>query len=202
MPSRLCWLLAVCLGLACSSPHLIAAPKPASVFGDQMVLQQGRPLKIWGTALAKESVTVEFAGQNRTVAADADGRWSVGGGRRAAISGRGAGYGVGLGRKSVAHELVGVGVMVAVLVSNLGPPDPALKRQPDRGPSALVPPSHQDEALPAAVRTATHGRPGGKEDAKPSVVPGARDAVGPGPAAVATTSSAYPDHRSHLRPRP
>ncbi len=77
MPSRLCWLLAVCLGLACSSPHLIAAPKPASVFGDQMVLQQGRPLKIWGTALAKESVTVEFAGQNRTVAADADGRWSV-----------------------------------------------------------------------------------------------------------------------------
>jgi len=27
--------------------------------------------------------------------------------------------------------------MVAVLVSNLGPPDPALKRQPDRGPSAL-----------------------------------------------------------------
>jgi len=32
---------------------------------------------------------------------------------------------------------VGVEVMVAILVSNLGPPDPALKRQPDRGPSAL-----------------------------------------------------------------
>ena len=74
---RRCMLLLVCLGLFVAPPGLAAAPKPAAVFGDRMVLQRGRPLNIWGTAVARERVTVEFAGQTKTTTADADGHWSV-----------------------------------------------------------------------------------------------------------------------------
>ena len=77
MMFRRCMLLLAGVCLAGSSPSLLAAPRPAAVFGDRMVLQRGRPLTIWGTAVGKESVTVEFAGQSRTTVADADGRWSV-----------------------------------------------------------------------------------------------------------------------------
>lgn len=61
---------------------LLAAPAAAkvalpNVFGDNMVLQQGKPLNIWGTADAGERVTVRVKNQTvRTTAAD-DGRWSV-----------------------------------------------------------------------------------------------------------------------------
>ena len=42
-----------------------------------MVLQQGQPIPVWGTADAGEEVTVQFAGQSRTARADADGSWRV-----------------------------------------------------------------------------------------------------------------------------
>jgi sialate O-acetylesterase len=48
---------------------------PASVFTDNMVLQRDRPVPVWGTAAPKGSVTVEFAGQSKTVEADANGKW-------------------------------------------------------------------------------------------------------------------------------
>ena len=45
------------------------------VFQDCMVLQQGMPLPIWGTAPPGESITVEFGSVHVTTNADSDGRW-------------------------------------------------------------------------------------------------------------------------------
>jgi len=47
-----------------------------SLFTDHAVLQQGRPVPIWGRAADGEKVTVEFAGQRVSTVA-ADGRWQV-----------------------------------------------------------------------------------------------------------------------------
>ena len=46
-------------------------------FGDNMVLQRGRPVPVWGTADAGEKVTVSFAGQVKSTTAGADGKWQV-----------------------------------------------------------------------------------------------------------------------------
>jgi sialate O-acetylesterase len=50
--------------------------KPASLFCDHAVLQQGRPLPVWGTAEEGEKVTVSFSGQTLSTVAR-DGKWSV-----------------------------------------------------------------------------------------------------------------------------
>ncbi len=47
------------------------------IFCDQAVLQRDKPLPIWGSGDPGEKVTVSFAGQSKTVAADKHGRWSV-----------------------------------------------------------------------------------------------------------------------------
>lgn len=70
-------LAALVLLLALAVAPLAAAVECAKLFGDHMVLQRDRPVPIWGRAEQGESVTVEFAGQARTVAADAAGRWRV-----------------------------------------------------------------------------------------------------------------------------
>jgi sialate O-acetylesterase len=49
----------------------------ASVFTDNMVLQQGMPVPVWGTAKAGTDVIVRFAGQTETATADSDGHWRV-----------------------------------------------------------------------------------------------------------------------------
>jgi len=54
-----------------------AVIKPAGIFTDGTVLQQGEPVRIWGTADAGEEVAVEFAGQRVSETADADGKWMV-----------------------------------------------------------------------------------------------------------------------------
>ena len=46
-------------------------------FADNMVLQRGRAVAVWGTADAGEQVTVTFAGQTKTTKADAKGAWRV-----------------------------------------------------------------------------------------------------------------------------
>ena len=48
-----------------------------AVFGDNMVLQQGQPVPIWGWADKGEEVTVSVAGQTRTANAGEDGRWKI-----------------------------------------------------------------------------------------------------------------------------
>ena len=46
-------------------------------FADNMVLQRGRAVPVWGTADAGEKVAVSFAGQTKTATADAKGAWKV-----------------------------------------------------------------------------------------------------------------------------
>lgn len=53
-----------------------ATVKPNSLFSNNMVLQRGVIVPVWGTAKEGESVTVEFAGQKQTVVA-AGGKWIV-----------------------------------------------------------------------------------------------------------------------------
>ena len=47
------------------------------IFGDHMVLQQGVPLPVWGTADAGEKVTVSIAGKQATATTDKNGRWML-----------------------------------------------------------------------------------------------------------------------------
>ena len=51
--------------------------KVAAIFGDNMVLQQGQPVPVWGWSNPGAEVTVKFGGQTGTVQADAQGRWQV-----------------------------------------------------------------------------------------------------------------------------
>ena len=56
---------------------LSAELKPASIFGNNMVLQQGTAVPVWGKAAPGEKVIVEFAGQKKTASADENGKWMV-----------------------------------------------------------------------------------------------------------------------------
>jgi sialate O-acetylesterase len=47
------------------------------IFGHNMVLQQGKPVVIWGKGAVGETVTIQFAGQQQTTFADASGQWKI-----------------------------------------------------------------------------------------------------------------------------
>ena len=49
----------------------------ASIFTDNMILQQGLTVPVWGMADPEARVTVSFRGQAETAIADADGKWLV-----------------------------------------------------------------------------------------------------------------------------
>ncbi|MCC6507543.1 MAG: sialate O-acetylesterase [Pirellulaceae bacterium] len=69
----LCAGLAV---LAVGSTYLCAGDfRLGSPLADHMVLQREKPVAVWGWADAGETVTVAFAGQSKTTAAGADGKW-------------------------------------------------------------------------------------------------------------------------------
>ena len=69
-------VFALLLGLTVSVPQARADVVPASLFCDHAVLQQGRPVPVWGTADEGETVTVTIAGQSVSTVAEG-GRWSV-----------------------------------------------------------------------------------------------------------------------------
>jgi sialate O-acetylesterase len=50
---------------------------PAPVFGNNMVLQRGMKVPVWGKAAVGEEVTVTFLDQKKTTKADGKGHWSV-----------------------------------------------------------------------------------------------------------------------------
>lgn len=54
-----------------------ASLKLGSIFGDNMVFQQGIRAPVWGWTVPGEEVTVQFAGQIKSVHADATGKWLV-----------------------------------------------------------------------------------------------------------------------------
>ena len=68
----LCVLSAVLAARMC-----LADVKPNSLFSDNMVLQQGVNIAVWGWAAPGETVTVDLCGQTDTRAANADGYWRV-----------------------------------------------------------------------------------------------------------------------------
>src|ERR1700722_9401287 len=57
-----------------SEPSL---PFVSPMFGDNMVLQRGKPNTIWGWSKPGDAVQVEIAGRTAKTVADADGRWQV-----------------------------------------------------------------------------------------------------------------------------
>ncbi|MCW0219869.1 MAG: sialate O-acetylesterase [Prosthecobacter sp.] len=68
--------LLVFLLLLTSFPALADISLPA-FFSDGLVLQQGKPVTIWGNAEADEDVTVTFAGQTKVTQADLEGKWRI-----------------------------------------------------------------------------------------------------------------------------
>ncbi len=68
------------LTLVLTSPDFVFAQqalKLPSCFGDHMVLQQQKPIKIWGWAEAGELVNVNFHGVSINTKAAEDGRWQA-----------------------------------------------------------------------------------------------------------------------------
>ena len=63
--------------LAALETRCPAAVKLPAVIGDNMVLQRGQPVPIWGWADKGEEVTVTVAGQKHVTKAGDDGRWKV-----------------------------------------------------------------------------------------------------------------------------
>ena len=55
----------------------LGKPVLPAVFSDHMVLQQERPVPVWGRAGSRSGVTVQFAGQEKTAIADQTGVWQV-----------------------------------------------------------------------------------------------------------------------------
>lgn len=66
-----------CLLVICCAAAATAAVKLPTIIGDNMVLQRGQPVPIWGWADKGEEVTVTAAGQTLTTKAGDDGRWKV-----------------------------------------------------------------------------------------------------------------------------
>ncbi|MBC8095798.1 MAG: sialate O-acetylesterase [Akkermansiaceae bacterium] len=54
-----------------------AEVKLASPFTSHMILQRDAKVPVWGTAAPDEEVTVEFAGQKRSIKAGTDGKWRI-----------------------------------------------------------------------------------------------------------------------------
>ena len=65
------------LGLFALGCALQAAVKLPALIGDHMVLQQGMPVRIWGSADPGESVKVDFQGQSVSVKAGENGKWAA-----------------------------------------------------------------------------------------------------------------------------
>ncbi len=69
--------LALTLVLAGAFAAESARPLIAPLFGEHMMLQRNQPNPIWGWAGPGTEITVSFAGQTKTAAPDANGRWQV-----------------------------------------------------------------------------------------------------------------------------
>ncbi len=67
--------LPIILALLAASAQ--AEVRLAEVFGEHMVLQRDRPLRVWGQATPGKTLTVELGGRSGTAKVGADGRWRV-----------------------------------------------------------------------------------------------------------------------------
>jgi len=69
--------LAIVFAIVLFSFSARADLKVAAIFGDNMVLQQGQDVPVWGWASSNADVTVKFFGQSKSTRADTDGKWLV-----------------------------------------------------------------------------------------------------------------------------
>ena len=69
--------VAVALVVAAQSPAAFATVRVAAPIGDHMIVQRGRPVRLWGTAAPGESVHAALAGGKAGTQADASGRWAL-----------------------------------------------------------------------------------------------------------------------------
>ena len=73
--------VSLCSVRAAEPPPTPAAIPPglslARIFNHHMVLQRGRPIKVWGWADEGQQITVTFAGQTKSATAGADRSWTV-----------------------------------------------------------------------------------------------------------------------------
>lgn len=76
MNKRLAGVLSVVLCL-CVYVNATAEVRVANIFTDNMVLQRGQKIPVWGTAAPGESVTIIFVDQILTTTANESGRWLV-----------------------------------------------------------------------------------------------------------------------------
>lgn len=65
------------LAILTATASFAAAPKAASVFADNMVLQREASVPVWGEAPAGSDVSVSFNGQTKTVTTNDQGKWRV-----------------------------------------------------------------------------------------------------------------------------
>lgn len=72
---RVGYVLGLCVALAASG--LRAEVRLPPIFSDNMMLEQGKPVPICGTAAPAEKVAVEIFGQRKEATADASGNWQV-----------------------------------------------------------------------------------------------------------------------------
>ena len=70
-------LLLTAASIALMSLYARADVKLPAIISDNMCLQAGKTLPIWGTAVAGEEVTVSLNGQTQKATAGADGKWMV-----------------------------------------------------------------------------------------------------------------------------
>lgn len=81
MRSKTPWLLALAGGILCAQTTEVTAPASppfvSPIFGDNMVLQRGKPNPIWGWSEPGDNVRVEIQGRSATAVAGPDGRWQV-----------------------------------------------------------------------------------------------------------------------------
>lgn len=70
-------LLAAAALLALFAAPALADVKVAGIFGDHMVLQRDKPIRIWGTGEPGERVTVKLGGNVASSVTDTEGRWQV-----------------------------------------------------------------------------------------------------------------------------
>jgi sialate O-acetylesterase len=75
-PSRFAVVLLLSCVLVCSGASYAEVNLPA-VISENLVLQRGMKVPVWGTADAGEDVTVKLGEQKATVKAGADGKWKV-----------------------------------------------------------------------------------------------------------------------------
>lgn len=71
------YLVSVVLFIPLFASSAFAKVSVPSLIGDNMVLQAGKKVRIWGTANPQESVTVELANQKATTTTDANGQWQT-----------------------------------------------------------------------------------------------------------------------------